>query len=282
MIENVKERVKGLRGSSPLLDIIHDEHIDALVEADEVVHRIPTGGIGKLHLEQTGRDIKYAPAWVHLFTTHANGIDEVRLATSRGSIDKEGVEGRLARMLSNSHADSARQLVGITLDETLEGLVQVELRIKVLRSNSIENRWRLVDTLTCYGSIDGNSLATLFVDSQLVLLINDDAIVQLHIIAKTTTQHLAQQVDVVLLQILIHIPARYLYEESPAVFVIFLEDDWREPCSELLLRDVVLDDLKAVVPKRLWIHFHAAIAVFLISYTNVVKNDFDCKGRHFF
>lgn len=124
MVENVEERVKGLRGSSPLLDIIHDEHIDALVEADEVVHRIPTGGIGKLHLEQTGRDIKYAPAWVHLFTTHANGIDEVRLATSRGSIDKEGVEGRLARMLSNGHADSARQLVGITLDETLEGLVQ--------------------------------------------------------------------------------------------------------------------------------------------------------------
>ena len=72
-----------------------------------------------------------------------------------------------------------------------------------------------------------------------------------------------------LLQILIHVPARYLYEESPVVVVVFLEDDRREPCSELLLGDVALDELKAVVPKRLWIISHAAIVVLLISYTNV-------------
>ena len=115
-----------------------------------------------------------------------------------------------------------------------------------------------------------------------MLLVDHNTIVELYAIAKTTTQHLAQQVNVVLLQILIHIPARYLYEESPAVFVVLLEDDWREPCSELLLRDVVLDELKAVVPKRLWIHFHTAIVVLLINYFNAVNNDFDCKGRYFF
>ena len=36
------------------------------------------------------------------------------------------------------------------------------------------------------------------------------------------------------------------------------------PCSELLLGDVALDELKAVVPKRLWIISHAAIVVLLI------------------
>ena len=115
-----------------------------------------------------------------------------------------------------------------------------------------------------------------------MLLVDHDTIVELYAIAKTTTQHLTQQVDVVLLQILIHIPARYLHEESPAVFVVLFEDDWREPCSELLLRDVVLDELKAVVPKRLWIHFHTAIVVLLINSFNAVNNDFDCKGRYFF
>ena len=85
-----------------------------------------------------------------------------------------------------------------------------------------------------------------------------------------------------LLQILIHIPARHLYEESPAVVVVFLEDDRREPCSELLLGDVVFYELKAVVPKRLWIISHAAIVVLLINYFNAVNNDFACKVRNYF
>jgi hypothetical protein len=37
----------------------------------------------------------------------------------------------------------------------------------------------------------------------------------------------------------------------------------------LLLGDVALDELKAVVPKRLWIISHAAIVVLLTNYTNV-------------
>jgi hypothetical protein len=98
-----------------------------------------------------------------------------------------------------------------------------------------------------------------------MLLVSNDTVSKLHVLTKATCQRLAQQSDILLLQILIHVHTRYLYEKSPAVFVVTFEDDWREPRSELLLRDVVLNQTKAVVPKRLWIVYHAALLTFLFK-----------------
>ena len=92
---------------------------------NKVIHRIATRGIGKLHLEEACRDIKYALLRVHLLTTHAYSIDEVRLATAGRSEDKERIERRLPWMLGNGQTNRTRQLIGVALDETLEGLVLV-------------------------------------------------------------------------------------------------------------------------------------------------------------
>ena len=84
MIEDMEERVECLGGVHPLLNVVDDQHIDALVEVDEVVCRVMTHGVGELHLEQTGRDIENALLGIGLLATNTNGVDEVGLATTRG------------------------------------------------------------------------------------------------------------------------------------------------------------------------------------------------------
>ena len=57
MVEDVEESVLCFRCTHPLLDIIHDEHVYGLVEADEIVERVFQYCIGVLHLEKTRRNI---------------------------------------------------------------------------------------------------------------------------------------------------------------------------------------------------------------------------------
>ena len=182
-------------------------------------------------------------------------------------------------MLCNRQTNSARELVGVALDEALEGLVQIELGIDIVRG-SIEHSRRLVALLLAHG-FDIDSLTTLHIDGHVVLLVGYHAIVQLYILAKTTTKHLAQQHHIVLFQIFVHVHTRYLHEESPAVFIVVLEDDRREPCSVLLLSDVFLNQMKAVVPKRLWIFFHAAVVVLLNIFLKMILL-FRMQSSHFF
>ena len=164
-------------------------------------------------------------------------------------------------MLCNRQTDRTRQLIGVTLDETLECLMQVKLGIDVM-GNGIQHLRRLI-ALSGWHWVDIDGLAAFYVYRHVVLLVGHHTIVQLDICTETTTEHLAQQCHIVLLQILVHVHTRYLHEESPAVFVVVLEGYWREPCSELLLRDVLLNQTKAVVPKRLWICFHAAVVILI-------------------
>ena len=92
MIEDMEEGVEGAGGCGPLLDIIHDEHVDALIEIDEVVDSFLQQGVGELHLEETGAHIEYSLMGIKFLAPHADGIDKVGLAASRGTIHIEGVE----------------------------------------------------------------------------------------------------------------------------------------------------------------------------------------------
>ena len=105
-----------------------------------------THGVGKLYLEQTGRDIEHALLVIGLLTTHTNGIDQVGLSAARGTIDKERIKGGLARMLCDRESDGTRQFVAVAFDIVLESLLRIELGIQLLRSHRIQCRGRLVDT----------------------------------------------------------------------------------------------------------------------------------------
>ena len=59
MIEDVEERQLSLLSSHPLLNIIDYQHIDGLIEIDEVVGGIMQNRTGILHLEQARTDIEH-------------------------------------------------------------------------------------------------------------------------------------------------------------------------------------------------------------------------------
>ena len=117
MVEDMEKRVKRLGGVHPLLDVIDDQHIDGLVEVDEVVGGVMTHRVGELHLEQTGRNIEHPLLGIGLLAAHTDGVDQVGLATTRGTIDEEGIERALARMLGDGEADGTWKFVGIALYE---------------------------------------------------------------------------------------------------------------------------------------------------------------------
>ena len=128
-------------------------------------------------------------------------------------------------------------------------------------NGSVDGRRRLVDAIALWCGVDADGFAALLIDGKMVLNVHHHTIGQLDVLPETAGQHFAQQAHIVLLQILIHVPARHLYEESPRLFVVVLEDDGREPCFVLLLSDDLPDEFKAVVPKRLWIVYHAALPI---------------------
>ena len=142
-------------------------------------------------------------------------------------------------MLCDRESYRARQLVRVTLDKAIECLVGIQLWIDILRSGSVEHSRSLIGTMADRHCLDlcgfiGNDILR-----QAVLLIRYDTVLQLDALTETACEHLAQQGHIVLLQVFVHVHARYLYEERPALVVEVLENDRREPSPILLLIDNV-------------------------------------------
>ena len=210
VVEDVEERVERPRRRGPLLNIVNYQHINGLIEIDEVVGSVTTHGIGKLHLKETCRHIEHTLLGIHLLTTHTDGIDEMCLATARRAEDEEGIERRLARMLGDGETYRARQFVAVALDERLERLMNIQLRVEVLQGG-IEHRGSLVATLRSPRSINLGGLLALNVLSQLMGLVGNNSVSQPDAGTEATGQYLAQQSHVVLLQVFVDIRTRNLH-----------------------------------------------------------------------
>ena len=138
VIKDMEERVECLGRVHPLLDVINNQHINRLVEVDEIIGRVMTHGIRELHLEQSCRDIKHPFLGIGLLATYTDSVDQMGLTTTGRTVDEEGIEGTLAWMLCYGEANGTRQFVGIALDKVLEGLLHIKLGIQLLRCDSIE------------------------------------------------------------------------------------------------------------------------------------------------
>ena len=61
----------------PLLNIVDNEHVDTLIEVDEIVRGILTYRIGELYLEQTGTYVQHTLVRIKLAALQSDGVDEV-------------------------------------------------------------------------------------------------------------------------------------------------------------------------------------------------------------
>ena len=132
MVEDMEECVLCAFRRHPLLDIIDDEQVDGLVEADEIVDSVLAYRIGILYLKETSADIEHTFFREQLLCLYTYRIDEVRLSASRRTEDEHRVELCGMGISRDIESDGTRQFVTHALDEVIERLVRVELRVELL------------------------------------------------------------------------------------------------------------------------------------------------------
>ena len=264
MIEDVEEGIQSLGRINPFLNIINNQHVNGLIEVNEIIRGILTHRVRELYLEQTGRDIKHTLLRIHTLALHTNGIDQMGLTATGRTIDKEWVEGRLTRMLCDRQTYRAWQFIGVSFNIIIEGLLGIQLRIQVLGHGCIKNRRRLIATCCWTGCLDITGCITLPLLILLILLVGNQTVLQTHISLETILKCPRHQTHVVLLQVFVDIRTWNLHQYGLLFLVVRLEDDWLEPRFKDLLRDVLADEMQAVVPKRLMTILHLGVIIFLL------------------
>jgi len=245
----VEESGDGSLGGSPFLHIVDDEHVNGLVETDEIVDSILSAGISELHLEEACRYIKHATLGEQPFAFYADSIDEMGLAEAGRSKHKKRIERRLPWMLSDSNTHRAWKLVGITLDEVLERLLRIKLGVELLRHCCIENGRRLISARSGLRAVDAGGAVALYLHHLAILAIDHEAIGQLDVIVETGVESPSQQTHVVLLQVLVDVLTWNLNEHCLLLLIVAFEDNGLEPRFVYLLCYVLPDLAETVVPE---------------------------------
>ena len=143
----MEERVLCSLESCEILDIIYDEHIDCLVEIEEVRYAVCFRSILVLQFERVRADIQDACARIECAHLITDRISEVGLTYSTASVDKERVESRSTGLLSDSQTGRARQFIRFSGNERVEGIECVQLRLKRSIRHVLVHRQRVDSTI---------------------------------------------------------------------------------------------------------------------------------------
>ena len=115
-----------------ILNIIHNEYIYRLIEIQEIGYAISVARVLELQLKGIGRYIKYTRAGIRQQGLITDGVGEVGLPYSATPLDKKRIESRVSRLTSRRHAGSARQLIGLTGNEVLEGIALIQRGVEII------------------------------------------------------------------------------------------------------------------------------------------------------
>ena len=109
------------------LDVVDEQDVDLPVAALELRGGVGPDGVDVLVEEGLGRDVADLVVAVVLVDVVADGVEEVGLAQPGGAVDEERVV-RPRRRLRHPLRGRQGELVGLALDEGLEGVAGVEAR----------------------------------------------------------------------------------------------------------------------------------------------------------
>ena len=203
----MEEGVLCLLHTNKLLNIVNDEHINALIEIDKVVNRILAHRVSILHLKEVCRYIQHALLGVEFLDFQANSIRQVSLTHTRCTIEEQGVKHRLTRFHRNALSRRTGQTVAQTLDKVLETIVAAQHWIKVLHGNGNTIRSAIIALLLLYYGLCW-FLLRLLLNGQLILTIGEYAIVQLRTCTKHTEDDSTQEIHIVFFNMLVYILTR--------------------------------------------------------------------------
>ena len=142
VIEDVEEGLLRLRLPDKPLDVVDDQDVHLLVEVDEHASLCPTHQTvtDELRLKLGARHVAYTHRRVKLHSSLANGLAEVRLPHTTGTVDEDEVQGSLPRTSCSSFSDAKCFTIASTLIEGLEAKVCTQMRRIVLRPCDLSRR----------------------------------------------------------------------------------------------------------------------------------------------
>ena len=126
----MEERVLRTLQSRKILDIINNQHINRLVEIQEIRDTVRLGSLLVLQLESVCTHVQHTRLRVQHTNLVADGIGQVRLTHSATSVDEQRVKGRTARLLSNRHTCRTRQLIRLARNKRIKRILRIQLRFK--------------------------------------------------------------------------------------------------------------------------------------------------------
>ena len=264
VIEDMEEGILRPVHADHLLDIIQDQHIDILIEMQEIVGRILSHRIRKLHTEQVRRDIKDTLLRMQLTDARTNRIAEVRLSHPGRTIDKQRVESGLSRILRHGLTCRSNQLIACPLEIVLKVVTRIQMRVNILRDDRRERAGRF-GALFRHGRLHRrrDNLGWIIHGAHASgTVIHHDAIFQLDTLPEHSAECHLQHIHIMRFQELIEERAGHLHRKLflrspfPLPLLISERDYWPKPCLVLGLRHNIPDNAQALIPQYFEISLH--------------------------
>ena len=149
MVENVEECVLSCSLASKFLNVVKNENINALIEADKLINLVLLNGTGVLHLKDARCGIKNPSARTQFLDSNTYGLDKMSFTHASGTKDKHWIESLAVRILGNSFTHTHCQLVASATTVVLKGVTRIKLRVDVIEFNLFKwicnLLWLLVD-----------------------------------------------------------------------------------------------------------------------------------------
>ena len=264
VVEDVEEDVLRTRLSGQLLDVVDDEHVDHLIEVDEIGNFAAFVRRLELGLEFVHRHVEHLQLGMTLQHFVADRLCDVGLSQSRIAVYIQGVERRRAGIHRHRHAGRPRQPVALPLDEGREGVVRIELRVDShpFEAGNDERIFYICRVVLRSEARDGRRIGF---SVQFRRLGFGHGVVEPRLLAVELRDDRTQERDVVFLD-LVDV-AGVGHAQTQRRSVEFERDDGLEPFGELLGGGLLLDPVQAKLPYIavcLRVIEHAPMRVFFV------------------
>ena len=133
-VEYVVECVLCTWFTGKLLHVIKNQHINALVEIDEIINLVVSYGSGVLAFKHPGRHIENSCARIRLFYLDSNGLNQVCFAHTSRAKKKQRIKHLAVWVIGgNGLANAHGKFVTVAAAIILKCVFRVELRVYIIK-----------------------------------------------------------------------------------------------------------------------------------------------------
>ena len=148
VVEDMEEDILCLFFSGKVMDIIDDQHIDHLVEMDEIVLVVVPYRVDELVDELVGGDIKTVFSGKLVFHLESDGMGQMGFPKARIAVKQQWVEGGFPGVAGNGKTCGTCQPVAVAFNKIFKGITLDQLGVDLDLFQSRDDK-RIRDLFGC-------------------------------------------------------------------------------------------------------------------------------------